>query len=277
MPYSFVIDYYSENKLDRSNLVQRMFYALLLETIRKVDPSLSQKIHDEKKNKSITVRKIWNDDYKISLRFTFLDESMFDNFTQVIFHACHKDFSLNSNIIKIYRINATPDSGEFWANYKTYEDLYNNPSNDKSLRFNIVTPLSFKSGDLFNPLPEPKLFFKNLHDKWNTYSPYKFDDYLLDLVDKSLYIDYLDLKTDVMKDNNGISFIGSKGKFGYRVTKFSSDEFVKYVNTLADFAYYSGVGAKVSMGMGQVHRLKKSFTTDYTDKTDVSDKDKKDD
>jgi hypothetical protein len=126
MPYSFVIEYYSKNKIERKSLVNRMFYALFLETIRLVNPELSKKIHDEKDNKSITIRKLWSDDYNLILRFTILDEKTFDNFIQIIFNACNKEFSLNNNKIKINKFNGTPNSGTFWANYETYEDLYNN-------------------------------------------------------------------------------------------------------------------------------------------------------
>jgi CRISPR-associated endoribonuclease Cas6 len=140
--------------------------------------------------------------------------------------------------------------------------------NEKKLSFNIDTPLSFKLGDISTPLPEPKLFFRSLHKKWNEYSENKFSDDLLDLVDSSVYIEYLDLKTDVMKDNNGITYIGSKGKVTFQITKYTNEDFVKYLNVLADFSYYAGVGSKVSMGMGQVHRVNKSLALDETSKRD---------
>ncbi|MDP2662237.1 MAG: CRISPR system precrRNA processing endoribonuclease RAMP protein Cas6, partial [Dehalococcoidia bacterium] len=47
------------------------------------------------------------------------------------------------------------------------------------------------------------------------------------------------------------------GFFGHAVYECpsASDEERRLINTLADFAFFAGVGAKTTMGMGQCRRL----------------------
>jgi len=101
------------------------------------------------------------------------------------------------------------------------------------------------------------LFFRSLHRRWNAHSENKFLDDWLDFLPEFLSTGYFNLGTDVFRDKQGINFIGCIGKVEYRLEKKSSEELIHYINVLADYAYYSGVGYKTAMGMGQVHRLVK--------------------
>lgn len=54
----------------------------------------------------------------------------------------------------------------------------------------------------------------------------------------------------------GYQEIGFEGECVFELPGRITDEEVRYLNALADFAFYCGTGAKTAMGMGQTRRLK---------------------
>jgi CRISPR/Cas system endoribonuclease Cas6 (RAMP superfamily) len=50
--------------------------------------------------------------------------------------------------------------------------------------------------------------------------------------------------------------LGFKGKIEYRLLEKCAPHFCRAVNALANFASYSDVGTKTTMGMGQTRRIK---------------------
>ena len=58
MPYSILIDLYSNKEISKENLKERVLYGLVLKIIQSSDPRLSKFFHDEEFDKSITLRKI---------------------------------------------------------------------------------------------------------------------------------------------------------------------------------------------------------------------------
>jgi len=50
-------------------------------------------------------------------------------------------------------------------------------------------------------------------------------------------------------------FTGFVGKCTFRLKGHPSSDIIKALNTLADFAFYSGTGMKTTMGMGLTRRI----------------------
>lgn len=50
--------------------------------------------------------------------------------------------------------------------------------------------------------------------------------------------------------------VGFEGECSFEITDDTDEERLKWLNTLADFAFYCGTGAKTTMGMGQTRRIK---------------------
>lgn len=259
MPYSIVIELYSSDGITENNLNSRVLYALTLNIIQSSDPELSKYFHDEEFNKSMILRKLYYKNNILVLRLTLLDEKLFDKFGNVMINACMNSYDLNGNELKIAKITSSNESELFWAAYTTYQDIYNNAKKDKSLSFKIVTPLAFKQGDSFLAFPMPDLFFKSIHKKWNKHSGLGFDDIYLDLIEKDVHISFYDLRTEQVKDNLKIAFTGCVGKITFKISNKASDKFIHYLNVLSDYAYFSGIGAKTTMGMGQLHRTHPSI------------------
>ena len=56
---------------------------------------------------------------------------------------------------------------------------------------------------------------------------------------------------------------GFTGQCSFILSDVLSMEQVQHINALADFAVYSGVGAKTTMGMGQTRRIKSGSALSY--------------
>lgn len=257
MPTSIYIETYCEDYIEKYKTNPEAINALCLNIVEVADPLLATCFHDEKNNKSFTTRKLELKKQFLSLRMTLLEDKYFDKMANVFFNACTRPFLLNDHRIRISKILCSKDSNNYWANQRNYDDIYENASKKEvKIDFNIETPLSFKIGDDFEYFPLPELFYKSLHKRWNSFSDIKFDDSFLNLLKDKINTNYFDIYTDKLNSTT-INLIGCKGKVSYKIQNKATTDFIHYINTLSDFAYFSGVGIKTSLGMGQVSRLYK--------------------
>lgn len=115
------------------------------------------------------------------------------------------------------------------------------------IELNFLSPTSFKQSQNIQTFPLPELVFGSLHRRWNAFTPeeYKFPD-----IEWMGLVSAYELKTQALKMESGAE-IGAQGWVKYR---FKDDKQAKIANILANLAFFSGVGRKTSMGMGQVRR-----------------------
>lgn len=119
-----------------------------------------------------------------------------------------------------------------------------------SLELEFLTPTSFKQDDIIiQPFPLPELVFAGLLRRWNAFAP---DELKFDLVSWAGVVAAFDLETRALK--MGHNEIGSKGWVRYR---FLDSRQAAISTILAHFAYFSGVGRKTTMGMGQTQLLQR--------------------
>lgn len=255
MPTAIYIETYFDGFIEKEKANAEAINGLCLNIIEVSDPLLATCIHDERNNKSFTTRKLSLRKNFLDLRITILEDNYFDRIANVLLNACTRPFLLNDYRLMVSRIMCSKESENYWANQITYNEIYEKASKeDTKIFFNIHTPLAFKSGDNFIYLPYPDLFFKSLHNRWNTFSEIKFDNSLLEMIKENVFIDDYDIKTESLLSTT-IKLKGCIGKVSYRALKKVDTNFIHYINTLSDFAYFSGVGIKTILGMGQVSRL----------------------
>ncbi len=114
--------------------------------------------------------------------------------------------------------------------------------NDIELQF--LSPTSFKQNQGVQTFPLPELVFNSLHRRWNAFAP---EQYHLAPMEWNALVSAYELKTHALKMEGGAE-IGAQGWVRYR---FHEVEAAKMATILANFAFFSGVGRKTSMGMGQ--------------------------
>ncbi|MEI7988522.1 MAG: CRISPR system precrRNA processing endoribonuclease RAMP protein Cas6 [Chloroflexota bacterium] len=146
-----------------------------------------------------------------------------------------------------------------WAANGTYQELaarrlLTPTSPERSLALQFSSPVSFKSDGVMLPLPLPGLVFGSLLDKWNAFAAVVFPLEARQFAEKCLAVKRYRLYTRAVALKDEATRIGGVGEIVY--TTLNYDRYwMSVMHTLADFAFYCGVGMSASMGMGQCRRL----------------------
>lgn len=130
------------------------------------------------------------------------------------------------------------------AQATNYSLLAKTHASTKDIQLTFLSPTSFKQSQNIQTFPIPELVFNSLHRRWNHFAP---DEYKFPPVEWMGLVSAYELKTHALKMEAGAE-IGAQGWIRYR---FRDEEQAKIASTLAHFAFFSGVGRKTSMGMGQ--------------------------
>ena len=150
-----------------------------------------------------------------------------------------------------------------WAGQSSFEELYNNgiaitrrEGNTHIIGLQFVSPTAFRivNSRLNMPLPLPHLVFRSLAEKWNAFSPLPLRVNWQEF-DRVVTIARHHLETQLL-DFGHYAQVGFIGKCWYLIDNKASFQLLHTLQTLAEFAFYAGVGRKTAMGMGQVRRIK---------------------
>ncbi|WP_413167531.1 CRISPR-associated endoribonuclease Cas6 [Capilliphycus salinus ALCB114379] len=272
MPYSLVLNLVPLSPISPKYLSGRHLHALFLTLVSSVDKQLGDYLHDSQSEKSFTLSPLqtcsknrrvgqslqWEHSQPISAgtacwwRISLLDESLFSKLTHLWLNLNpEQPWHLGAADLKITSVLATPQSTQPWANTCSYSQLYQQADHrDRSMTLIFVTPAAFRQGKFDTSLPTAESVFNSLLNRWNKYSGIEFRE----LNFTSIFPSYFNIKTEMVADSRS-KFIGCVGKINYRLFGDVEPEIVQKINTLADFAFYCGVGRKTPMGMGMLRRL----------------------
>lgn len=151
-----------------------------------------------------------------------------------------------------------------WAGRTTYADLVRRCTLDipppRTMTIDFASPTVFRSSGVNVPLPLPGLVFEGLARRWNLYAPLTVPPEVRRFGDEAMLISRYRLWTE------RVAFGGSAGddgaypgflgqcSYGFR----SHDRYwLGLVYLLSAFAFYAGVGARTSMGLGQARLLER--------------------
>lgn len=265
MFYSFIL---------KINILENIFlppytghftYASFLNIVNKVNPTLAEQLHKPNTVKPFTVSSLMGnfksfknsillskkEDYYI--RITILDGLLFSSIISIFLDDNFKHINVGGNQFNVSKIIVTPKEHKY-ASFETWETFWNSASNDnKNIALKFMSPTTFKSGNRNFFLPIPEKVFKSIQKKFVIFTRefLKKDPTLdSDFFSKNIRIvRFENLSTNIVELKQGKQ-IGYTGKVYYQIT--NNDKFViKYLNALANFAKYSGVGTKTTLGFGQ--------------------------
>jgi CRISPR-associated endoribonuclease Cas6 len=109
-------------------------------------------------------------------------------------------------------------------------------------------------GKWMEPFPSPALLFGSLAAAWNQVSPRPVDKAAVRAYAEETVVVGLYHMSSRMVRYWGQPQIGATGRISYLLKDRRDQPMIRTLNCLADFAFYSGVGYKTTMGMGQVRR-----------------------
>ncbi|PSM46010.1 CRISPR-associated endoribonuclease Cas6 [Chroococcidiopsis sp. CCALA 051] len=271
MPHSLVLNLIPQSLIYPEFLTGRHLHALFLTLISSVDKTLGNYLHQSNADKAFTLSPLQiqrQHKHHHTLQFghqkpipagtpcwwriSLLDDTLFSKLTPLWLNLNPKHpWHLGSADLYITSILGTPQSMQPWANACTYTQLYEQASDrDRTLSFTLTTPVSFRQGEYDTILPVKECVFNSLIGRWHKYSGIEFTNISFD----SIYPSSVKIQTEVISNYNS-KFIGCVGEISYRILGDVEPIVIKQINALADFALYTGVGRKTTMGMGMVRRL----------------------
>lgn len=223
----------------RPSQVQGWFYHLL----RKVDPEL----HNHQAPPPFTLA-AGGREGEYWLRITLLDEALYADISPVLYPMAGGRLRLGSREV---RVRAVVHQDHPWAGLSTYPRLFQGPAeSDYPLRF--TSPTFFKRKGTHYPLPEPKLVFGSLYERFKAYAPIEPPEELPELFDR-ITLRKAELHTrPIEHETRGVGVVGTAV---YHLPR-ASEKDTRWLTALWRFAFYSGVGAKTTMGFGMVRPLK---------------------
>lgn len=282
MPYAIVIYAFPRTDLPIVHAQGKVLHGLFYELLQKASAAKGDEVHSTAGLKPFSTALLLTERQRraeylrageeIKIRFTFLDDSLYPLLARYFLSTPDLTFDLVRTELTVARILTTPQSGEEWAGCTSFEDISANASDsEKQFSFQFVSPTFFKRGggptypDLIVPLPLPDLLFGSLLRNWNQFSASSFVEanLLKEICVHHLEITHHRISSQlarlVFPREDGTyrttTFPGFVGSCSFRLVELHDRSIVKTLNTLADFAFFSGIGAKTTMGCGIAKRI----------------------
>ena len=249
-------------------------HAAFLDLIRVVDPDLAGRLHAESARKPFTLSPLqgitapvngsgywFRPGARAALRFTLLDPQLFRAFLARLLQA-GPNLRLRLGDVSFAVDDAIGAPGSHpWAGYTTAGALHHDAPAHQQIRMVFASPTAINWSGRGTAdrrmilIPWPQAVFAALRAAWNGHTgdelPIEFEKW----VDGYVVVREVQRwQTGVFRLKNGAPAPGGFGDVTFEALDGSVD-CLRTLNLLADFAFYSGVGSKTTMGMGQARRI----------------------
>lgn len=249
-----------------------LLHALFLYLIADSQPELAQQLHSDQPLKPFTVSILEGkfartgghlvalSDNMYWLRFTALTEEVFTALNKILLtkFTSKAKINLNGNDFSITNVALEPTSDNAWGGITSFEEIYEHAAAESEITLLFHSPTTFRHKGMNLPFPGSSLIWGSLLEKWNAFAPITISSELKDYADEHIAIARYNLHTSIINLANAKQ-VGFTGKCQYLCLTRDS-QWLRQINALADFALYSGVGAKTTMGMGQTRRINNAST-----------------
>lgn len=279
MPYSLVLHCFPTNgSLSDEDLQGQKALALLLqELIQKQDAALAARLHAPGASRPFTTAILTGErgsrgrgsqefdaaPGEIKIRITLLRDALYPLVVGCFLGEVGKTpmLKLGRSTLMVMKVTATPESGELWSAFASFEELLDRASEAEAtwtLRFH--TPTCFKVGDALIPLPVPRLCVQSWLRSWEAYSPRPLltnpleRRHFLEVVEGTVSVTYTRLRLayqDYSFDGTRTREAGFVGVCQFSVKPAKVDpQHRRLLTILTDYSFYCGTGRKTTMGMG---------------------------
>lgn len=240
---------------------------LLLGALRRVNPALAQAIHDSQGPKPLTVSSLLGPKAKglesgrhYFLRFTAYEAGL----AAALWDALNEgplspgaQVRLAEAALKVEALAWSPEDHP-WAAATRYDALsapwlMARRAPARRIRLHLASPTTFKRGEMHLPFPLPELVFGSLLDRWNAFSPVELPQEMRRYAAECIAVSRYELATRSLAMKGGAVRKGASGWIEYYA--LNPDRYwMALANLLAEFAFFSGIGAGTAMGLGQARR-----------------------
>jgi CRISPR-associated endoribonuclease Cas6 len=257
----------------------RAAHRLLLSTLKLGDEELSASVHEGSELRPFTVSTLYGHypDHQLDLgsnyilRFTGLNAAVSTPLSQA--HQAGGSLApgavvsldyLEFQVQAVHYENGTHPLAE----QTTYQELataslLSNEPAPRRISFTFASPTTFHSHGRQLPYPLPELVIGSLLDRWNAFAPIAFPAEARQYASECLALGRFELKSRKVTVAGGVQN-GMIGSVSFATLNYDR-YWMSLMQTLARYSYYSGVGAKTSMGLGQCRKpIEKEITVGAT-------------
>lgn len=246
----------------------RATHAAILRLIAAAQPDLATQAHEGDGAKPLTVSNVLglhfgrsgsatvSPENEYAFRVTFLTAELEAAAAQWL-TSPPAELELLDSLWQVSNILATSDQ-HAWAGQLSYAEiaapaLARGEGNTRwTLEFN--SPVTFRQRGLNQPLPSPDLVFGSLLEKWNAFSPIALPDEVRRFASECMATSRFDIRSHGEPTKNGAVQIGALGQCTYVAT--NRDRYwCACIETLARFAFWSGVGSGATRGLGRTRLI----------------------
>ena len=261
MLYSVVVNFKAEDDIYFNYFPGESLHAMFFNLLSKQDKAKAKLLHDDKRVKAFSIspilpypsfvkgRRKLKAKKKYFFRITFLVDEWYLLFMESFLFQGAK-LNLQNKKIEITEVKTVSKSDKR-CRFIEYDKLIEMAKKDRKIKFKFHSTTTFRLDEQHLIYPKPEILFYSLKTKWEAFSDYQLELREDDL--KKIYISRYDLNS-TMEKFNGYMIKGFCGNCEYELSDKLTARKRKDLNLLADFAFYSGVGYKTTMGLGQVVR-----------------------
>lgn len=247
--------------------LSRAAHAAILRLIDAADPPLAARIHDDDGPKPLTVSNVLGLDAHghaavhperdYGLRLTLLNPAL-EALAERWHPAALAPIDLDGVLWDVEQVTANP-ADHPWAGAATYESLaapalLAATPPPARWTFEFAAPVTFRQRGLSQPLPTADLTFGSLLDKWNAFAPLALPEEVRRFAAECIAVSRFDLASRAEPTKGGVPQVGAVGRVTY-VAVNRDRYWLACIDTLARFAFYSGVGAGTARGFGRARLL----------------------
>lgn len=259
MFYSAIVRFYAKKDIYFKRYPAESIHGMLFKMLKKRDAKKATILHDDYESKPFTIspmlpylrwrgkKKYLKAGKKYYIKITFLEDEWYRLFMEYfLYHP--ENLRLNGTSLEVIEV-LTNSKENKQCNCIEAKKLRENAIKKKKIRLKFHSTTTFRENGRHIILPKPDCVFNSLLTKWN-----KFGDSKLSLNEDDfdkIFISRYKLET-MMEQFKSYPIKGFKGHCEYEVNL--TGQKLKDINLMADFAFYSGVGYKTTMGLGQVSR-----------------------
>lgn len=242
----------------------RATHAAVLRLVAQVDSDLAAELHDGDGPKPLTVSNVLGMEGRArlvpvaperayGLRITALTPAVEAIVTR--WSAEQLDaLDLDGLLWRVSKVERRADEHR-WAGVKTYDELaapalLRGADGPHRWTFEFASPVTFRQRGMNQPLPTPDLVFGSLLEKWNRFAPIALPEELRRFAAECLAVSRFDLRSLAEPTKGGALQIGAVGLCTYTATNHDR-YWLACLEPLAQFAFYSGVGAGTARGFGR--------------------------
>jgi len=275
MPFSLILQGYPASDVPAAHVQGPILQAMFLTLLRQVDPELTNRLHANSAYRPYTLSPLGlmaqNRDFQgwrmprdrmiaaetaCFVRITFLEDDLFATFSSYFLSRIDPTFRLGETQFTATDVLVGADSRQRWGRFVSHQALAERASDtERRIHLRFLTPTSFRAGNWDLPLPLPRLVFRSYQKRFEEFAHITVPPEFADSVEEHVGVSRLDrLSTDIIKTKK-VMLIGFTGDVVFQIDSKAPSEFVRYVNLLADYAFFCGTGRKTAVGMGQTKRI----------------------